>query len=215
MVTASLPFSNERLQYHSFDILMVLQPQAFILVANPMQLFMLRHLPNQMNAWIEQNKMLDVKCNRHPFLLDAIKQLNTYCIYLSTDFVFDGQKDYTLKRDTTEPVNYYGSSKLAAEKAVIESMVPTSLLQELRSVYGNALPGEAAAILLHGLKKIYSRAKIKVVNTTSCAHPLTWKILQKEFYYCWRKSPRHISYFRGRDDDTVWHGTWLLRIICN
>ncbi len=55
------------------------------------------------------------------FLIDACKSFNPYFIFISTDFVFDGSKGMYSEDDAVGAVNYYGSTKITAEKAVMES----------------------------------------------------------------------------------------------
>ena len=52
----------------------------------------------------------------------ACKKINSKLVYLSTDAVFEGQlnKKY-IESDTPNPVNYYGKSKLYAEKVVLDA----------------------------------------------------------------------------------------------
>ncbi len=54
-------------------------------------------------------------------LAEACKAHNVFLIHISTDYVFDGTKGsaYTTE-DTPNPVNVYGASKLAGEKAIID-----------------------------------------------------------------------------------------------
>lgn len=53
------------------------------------------------------------------FLADCCRESDTILIHISTDYVFDGNKDepYT-ESDSTNPINQYGASKLAGEKLV-------------------------------------------------------------------------------------------------
>ena len=44
----------------------------------------------------------------------------SFFVYLSTDFVFDGEKGMYTENDIPNPVNYYGRTKLEAEEAVKE-----------------------------------------------------------------------------------------------
>jgi dTDP-4-dehydrorhamnose reductase len=47
-------------------------------------------------------------------------ELKSFFIFLSTDFVFDGEKGMYSEEDAPHPVNYYGRTKLEAEEAVKE-----------------------------------------------------------------------------------------------
>lgn len=55
------------------------------------------------------------------YLAESCKDANTTLIHISTDYVFDGTKQTPyLESDPTNPINEYGSSKLAGEKNVQE-----------------------------------------------------------------------------------------------
>lgn len=50
------------------------------------------------------------------------KSTNAILIHFSTDYVFDGKKQYSyIESDQTIPINIYGKSKLKGEKAIIEN----------------------------------------------------------------------------------------------
>src|SRR4030095_2792291 len=53
-------------------------------------------------------------------LLINSEDLKSFFIFLSTDFVFDGEKGMYNEEDAPRPVNYYGRTKLEAEEAVKE-----------------------------------------------------------------------------------------------
>ncbi len=46
------------------------------------------------------------------------KVVNSYLIYISTDYVFDGSKGRYSETDTPSPINYYGLTKLLGEEAI-------------------------------------------------------------------------------------------------
>ena len=158
-----LPFSNARLQYHSLDITDGVAATGFYFSCKPDAVIHAAALTKPDECELNKTKCWDVNVTATRFLLDAIKQLNTYCIYLSTDFVFDGQKGLYIETDTTEPVNYYGSSKLAAEKAVIESGANFAIARTCL-VYGNALQGSRSNIITWVKENLQQGKKIKVVN---------------------------------------------------
>ena len=53
-------------------------------------------------------------------LLINSEELKSFFIFLSTDFVFDGERGMYIEDDMPRPVNYYGRTKLEAEEAVKE-----------------------------------------------------------------------------------------------
>jgi len=50
----------------------------------------------------------------------ACQKVNAKLVYISTDYVFDGEKGLYNEEDKPNPVNYYGVTKLEGEKQVIE-----------------------------------------------------------------------------------------------
>ena len=53
-------------------------------------------------------------------LLINSEEMKSFFIFLSTDFVFDGERGMYNEYDLPKPVNYYGRTKLEAEEAVKE-----------------------------------------------------------------------------------------------
>lgn len=71
------------------------------------------------------------------FLIDAAKAVKSRFLLVSTDFIFDGVAGPYKESDEPSPVNYYGSTKLVAEKAVMESGLNWSIARTIL-VYGVA-----------------------------------------------------------------------------
>ncbi len=74
------------------------------------------------------------------YLAIACKKNNVKLIHISTDYVFDGAKNipYT-EYDTTNPINYYGYSKLIGEQNVLEQNEEAILIRTswVYSSFGN------------------------------------------------------------------------------
>jgi dTDP-4-dehydrorhamnose reductase len=69
------------------------------------------------------------------FIIDAAKAIGARFIFISTDFIFDGN-DGPYKEDAEPaPLNYYGSTKMVAEKAVMESGLDYAIARTIL-VYG-------------------------------------------------------------------------------
>lgn len=68
-------------------------------------------------------------------LSDAAREFGAHLVAVSTDYVFDGQKgDAYLEDDAPDPLNVYGASKLAAERACRpeDTLVRTSWVMGVR-----------------------------------------------------------------------------------
>lgn len=70
----------------------------------------------------ETQKDLATKINAKSIAVIAEQASKTgaFLVYVSTDYVFDGEKGLKKESDNTEPVDHYGKSKLEGEKAVEE-----------------------------------------------------------------------------------------------
>ena len=94
-------------------------------------------------------------------MMNAEEQ-KSFFIFVSTDFVFDGEKGFYKEDDSCGPVNFYGKTKLEAEDAIKEyefdwAIVRTSL------VYGTPLAGRSN-ILTVVKDKLEKGEEYSVVN---------------------------------------------------
>lgn len=78
-------------------------------------------------------------------LLSNAESLNSFFIFLSTDFIFDGEKGMYAEEDVAAPVNYYGRTKLDAEDAVKEYPHAWSIVRTVL-VYGQPHGGRGNII---------------------------------------------------------------------
>ena len=159
-----LPFSNNPLySYLELDITdgpqvnnMVLQhrPDAIIHCAAMTQVDDCEK--NKIDCW-------NVNVTATRFLLDAAKEINARFVFLSTDFVFDGLNGPYAEDAEPNPVNYYGSSKWGAEKAVEESGLPWTIIRTVL-VTGNPLNGTRKNIITWVKDKLEKGEKIRMVD---------------------------------------------------
>jgi dTDP-4-dehydrorhamnose reductase len=66
----------------------------------------------------EQAWKINVEGTRN--IANACRKVNAKLVYISTDYVFDGEKGLYNEEDKPNPVNYYGLTKLEGERQVIE-----------------------------------------------------------------------------------------------
>jgi len=67
----------------------------------------------------EQAWKINVEGTRN--LAEACKKAGSKLLYISTDYVFDGEKGNYTEQDKPNPINYYGITKLEGENQVIHS----------------------------------------------------------------------------------------------
>lgn len=93
-------------------------------------------------------------------LAEEAKHLNALLIHYSTDYVFNGKSTVPYREDSpTSPLNYYGVTKLAGEKAIQESGCRHLIL---RTSWVYALRGHN--FLLTMLKLAMERDHLKIVS---------------------------------------------------
>jgi dTDP-4-dehydrorhamnose reductase len=70
----------------------------------------------------ETEKELAQKLNAKStaILSEQAKKFDAFLVYISTDYIFDGKTGMKKETDKTDPVDYYGQSKLEGEHAVQE-----------------------------------------------------------------------------------------------
>lgn len=86
---------------------------------------------------LRQNEAHSVNVEATARLLLDAEEHSRFFIFLSTDFVFDGQKGNYLEDDDVNPVNWYGHTKLEAEAIVQTATIPWAIVRTCL-VYGNA-----------------------------------------------------------------------------
>lgn len=97
----------------------------------------------------------------------ACNELGAYCVYISTDYVFDGAKAAPYdEADPPMPLSIYGASKLAGEY-LTRLACPKSLVARIASVFGKSgARGKGGNFIEAILKKAKAGEPLKVVNDT-------------------------------------------------
>lgn len=115
------------------------------------------------------------RCETEPDLCDAVniaavdhlvnlcRDFGTRLIYISTDFVFDGENGPYKEDDPTEPVNHYGHSKLQAEDLILRSGIDACILRTVL-LYGVTPAMSRSNIVLWTLKNLQAKKPIRVVE---------------------------------------------------
>jgi dTDP-4-dehydrorhamnose reductase len=73
------------------------------------------------DAWVKEQTAWAVNVFGTQNIIEACQQFNKKIIYISTDFVFNGQKKSYSEEDTPSPINWYAKTKFEGEKLVQNS----------------------------------------------------------------------------------------------
>jgi dTDP-4-dehydrorhamnose reductase len=95
----------------------------------------------------------------------ACAEVNSICVYISTDFVFDGtaSRPYT-EEDVSHPINVYGTSKLAGE-FLVQQACPRWLIARVASLFGETgSRGKGGNFVDAIVRNGKARTPIRVVN---------------------------------------------------
>jgi dTDP-4-dehydrorhamnose reductase len=133
-------------------------------------------------------------------ILKAAQLKKSYFIYISTDFVFDGEEGPYDESAIPNPVNLYGESKLLAEEMVQLSGLHWCIIRTVL-VYGNKVPGGRSNFVLWVKDKLEKREPIKVVND-QIRTPTYVEDLAKGILLAIMKHAKGIYHISGKDTCT-------------
>src|SRR5688572_8242427 len=130
-------------------------------------------------------------------LVKAAKRNNVHLVHVSTDFIFDGTKELLDENAAPGPVNFYGDSKLAGEKVILESDISWSILRTVL-VFGITKDMSRSNIVLWVKKSLEQGKTIQVVNN-QWRTPTLAEDLAMGCYLAAKKKARGIFNISGKD----------------
>lgn len=130
-------------------------------------------------------------------LVQACAHHNIQLVHVSTDFVFDGSYGPLDETAKPNPVNFYGESKLAAEKKIQESTIRWSILRTVL-VYGITNDMSRSNIVLWVKNSLEQGKTIQVVND-QWRTPTLAEDLAMGCYLAATKKAKGIFHISGED----------------
>jgi dTDP-4-dehydrorhamnose reductase len=127
----------EGYEYKELDITDGPAVEAFVLEEKPSVIIHAAAMTQVDQCEINKQDCYNVNVTATRFIIDAAKLIKARFIFVSTDFIFDGNSGPYKEEDKPAPVNYYGSTKLVAEKAVMDSGLHWAIARTIL-VYGVA-----------------------------------------------------------------------------
>lgn len=94
-------------------------------------------------------------------VVDSCEKTGKKLIYISTDFVFDGEKDYYTEDDKPDPINWYGKTKYEGEKIVSSSKIPWTILRISYPYRTNFTKKDFTRVLID---KLNNRERLRMIT---------------------------------------------------
>lgn len=154
---------NENYDYFNVDITNSGKAVLLINKIKPNFIINAAAMTNVDNCELRRRECDEINVKAVKTLLNCCKENNIHLIHISTDFIFDGKKGNYQENDKTNPVNYYGLSKLKSEKIIIKSKIDYTILRTIL-VYGLVKDANRSNIVLWVKNSLEKGKQIKVVN---------------------------------------------------
>jgi len=154
---------NSRLHYYALDITDGMAVHSLFEKLLPDTIVHCAALTQADECELNPIKAWEINVTATRFIVEAAKKINAFLIFISTDFVFDGINGPYKETDTVNPVSYYGSTKVAAEKSVAESGLPYAIARTCL-LYGNIFVGTRNNVISWVKENLEQVNKIKVVS---------------------------------------------------
>jgi len=154
---------NSRLHYYALDITDGMAVHSLFEKLLPDTIVHCAALTQADECELNPIKAWEINVTATRFIVEAAKKINAFLIFISTDFVFDGINGPYKETDTVNPVSYYGSTKVAAEKSVAESGLPYAIARTCL-LYGNIFAGTRNNVISWVKENLEQVKKIKVVS---------------------------------------------------
>lgn len=97
-------------------------------------------------------------------IAQATKRIEAFLVYISTDYVFSGEKGNYVESDSPEPVNYYGLTKLLAEEIVVSLSEPDFFIGRPSVIYGSTPAAGKVNFALWLIDELRKGNRVKIVT---------------------------------------------------
>lgn len=134
---------------------------------------------------IYQDLAMSINADGTENVVRACRKHDSFLIYYSTDYVFDGMKGTPyVESDKTGPVNFYGKTKLEGERRVLKYPDISAILR-VAWLYGSSDRSFLYRLIQNGLKQTGDRAsglkgeEIKIISDQISTPTRTWDIARQ------------------------------------
>lgn len=145
----------------------------------------------------EKEKAYSINALGPKHVASAASEVNAKMVYLSTDFVFDGEKGNYSEEDTPNPISHYGFTKLKGEEFV-KSICKDYLICRTSVLYGWLNGKVHDNFFTWAYNKLKQNVPLKIV-TNQINNPTYVKDLANVIFLLVEKNATGIFHTVGRD----------------
>ena len=147
-------FTKKKNNLHAFlDITSEIGVEKFISQVNPDAVIHTAALVNVDFCEVERDKAYKINVLGTQNVIKASKRINAKLIYISSDYVFDGENPPYRENDKCRPVNYYGETKLEGEE-IVQKELDDFLIIRPTILYGFADEQDKTTYVTQVLEKL-------------------------------------------------------------
>ena len=96
-------------------------------------------------------------------IVEQIKTGHSFLVYISTDYVFNGETGRYTETDSVDPINHYGLTKLKAEE-LVKALVDEYCIARASVIYGATPAAGKINFALWLLNKLKKNEQVKIVT---------------------------------------------------
>ena len=160
---ARLPFKETAYTYYDVDIATELSVHKIFSEEQPDIVIHAAAMTQVDDCELNQEICERINVQGTSHVIVNAEQFARKLIYISTDFVFDGERGNYAEEDDMGPVNWYGFTKMQAESIVETCDMPWAIVRTCL-VYGNVLTGTRSNIISWVRDNLSAGKPIRVVS---------------------------------------------------
>jgi len=193
-----LPFTaSDKYVYHSMDITNGLETFDVMSREKPTVVVHTAAMTNVDDSELRPQLCEQINVQGTSQVLTDAEMFSSHFIYISTDFVFDGEQGNYSEEDETKPISWYGFTKMQAEAIAQTSTIPFTIVRTCL-VYGNVLSGTRSNII-NWVKESLQQGKSIQVVTDQWRTPTYVEDLAKGILLIIQKKAEGIYHLSGKD----------------
>ena len=154
--------SNHKHIYNTLDISKKQDCRDILKLYNPDIIINAAAITNVDYCELHQDECLEINTNSVSHFFQFCKKRNKKFIHISTDFLFDGNSGPYDEDSKFNPINYYGFSKMMAEKKIFNAELLDFLIIRTCLVYG--LKEDSGNILMWVKRKLDKGEVLNIVD---------------------------------------------------